>query len=374
MHDFIIDINDLSDSRELLEAKPPKVIKIFIYFILLMLITGFVWISLSFLEITTKSPGMIRPTKDISNVRNIVSGYIGDIYFSDGDYIKKGDLLYTIDTESLNLDLKDIETKIERIIKQRDNTITLKNSVLNGENKFRPENIEFYNRYLTFELEREKLELTYYKAIRELEDEKNLIESMRVKRNIDELESTLRFNELNLKSYTSKMLVSLENELTSYKEELILLRKNKRTLEDSIEKSTIRASISGRIQQIVDFNSGDYLSMGIEVMRILPTEDSVIKVDIMVSNKDITGIEVGDRVSYKFPALPEKEYGIFHGFVTKIPGDVTTTGTNTSVYVLEGSIESDSLELKNGMFCDARIITREQRILDYLLEKLDFKS
>lgn len=374
MHDFIIDINELSDSRELLEAKPPKVIKIFIYFLLVMLITGIVWISLSFLEITTKSPGMIRPIKDISIVRNIVSGNVDGIYFVDGEYVERGDLLYRIDTESMDIDLSEVISKLVKLEEKRQNTTLLKGCVLEGYNAFKKENIEFYNRYLTFDLEREKLQLSYLKAERDFEDEKSLIYSMRNQRKLDELESTVRLQELNLDSYVSRTLVDLEHEIFSIDEELTVLAKSRRNLQESIKRCEVTASISGQVQQLEEINSGDFLSMGTEVLRVLPTEDSVIKVDIMVSNKDISGIEVGDAVSYKFPALPESKYGVFKGYITKIPSDVTNTGVDGSVYILEGSVETLSPELKNGMFCDVRIITRELRILDYLLEKLDFKS
>lgn len=382
MHDYIIDINELSDSRELLEAKPPKVIKIFIYVLLAMLVAGFIWISIFSIEITIKSPGIIRPIQNISGVKNVVSGTISSILFKDGEYVDKGELLYKIDTKSLDIDYKEIKSKILRLEDDETNTTLYKESIAKGLNLFSQDNIRYYNRYLNYELEKEKLNLTYLKAKRELEDEESLLEGMQTKRKLDELKSTVRFNQLNIDSYISRELITIEDELRAIKDQLITLRKSRVSIEESLRLSRVKAAIAGRVQQIQELNPGDFLQQGVEVLRIIPSDDSLIKVDIMVSNSDIAGITIGDRVTYRFQALPQGEYGVLTGTITKIPGDITSTGTGNSVYVLEGSVKSNKLSnnkgvsvyLKSGMLCDARIITREQKILDYLLEKLDFKS
>lgn len=382
MHEYIIDMKDLSDSRELLESKPPKVIKIFIYFLLFMLTAGFIWISLFSIEITTKSPGIIRPIEDISIVRNIVSGKVLKIWFKDGDYVNKGEPLYKIDTKSLDIDYGDILSRISRLNIKKENVLLLQKSISCEQNLFTSENIKYYNRYLTHQLEKEKLNMTYLKVLREYEDENELLESMKTQRKLDELKVTVRYNSLNIESFVNRNLINIENEITAINEELISLNRQKMTLEENIGMSQINASISGRLQQVQDLNTGDFLGTGSEVLRILPTESESIKVDIMVSNKDIAGITVGDVITYRFSALPQSEYGVLEGKVISIPSDITSNGVNGNVYKLEGSVNSNKLQnddginffLKSGMYCDVRIITREQKIIDFLLEKLDFKS
>ncbi len=375
-------MKNLSDSRELLESKPPKVIKTFIYFLLFMLTAGFIWISVSSIEITTKSPGIIRPLEDISIVRNVVSGTVLDLWFKDGEYINKGEPLYKIDTKSMDIDYNQVISKIFRLRKTKDDVILLQKSISEEANLFPSNNIKFYNRFVTYQLEKEKLNMTYLKVLREYDDENSLLDSMKIQRKLDELEATVRYNYLNIEAFISRNLINIENEITTINEELISLNRNKMTLEESIQMSQVTASISGRIQQIQDLNPGDFLGTGSEVLKVLPIESESIKVDIMVSNKDIAGITIGDIVTYSFAALPQSEYGILEGKVISIPSDITSSGVNGNVYMLEGSVKSNNLKnddgisvfLKSGMFCDVRIITREQKIIDYLLEKLDFKS
>ncbi len=380
MRDYIIDINELSDSRELLEAKPPRVIKIFIYFVVGMLTITFVWISLFSIEITVKSPGIVRPVQDISVVKNIVSGAVKKINFTDGQEISKGDLLYSIETSSIDIEYDQVLSRIDRLETRKINLNILKDSIFSSKNGFKESEINFYNRYLNYQLEMEKLNITYLKSLKEFNIENELLDSMKTKSKFEELESTLKFNKLNMDAYKSSSLVSIENELNSTVEELLSLKKSKLKYEEDLKLCSITASIDGVIQKIQDLNIDDYIGSGSEVLRIIPKKSDSIKVDIMVSNKDIAGINKGDSVKYIFSALPQREFGVIEGTITSLPGDISTTN-NSNVYMLEACVNSRELEdkygesvfIKSGMYCETRIITREQKIIYYLLEKLDFK-
>ena len=159
--------NELSDSRELLEAKPPRVIKIFIYFVVGMLTITFVWISLFSIEITVKSPGIVRPVQDISVVKNIVSGAVKKINFTDGQEISKGDLLYSIETSSIDIEYDQVLSRIDRLETRKINLNILKDSIFSSKNGFKESEINFYNRYLNYQLEMEKLNITYLKSLKE---------------------------------------------------------------------------------------------------------------------------------------------------------------------------------------------------------------
>jgi len=380
LRDYIIDINELSDSRELLEAKPPRVIKIFIYFVVGMLTITFVWISLFSIEITVKSPGIVRPVQDISVVKNIVSGAVKKINFTDGQEISKGDLLYSIETSSIDIEYDQVLSRIDRLETRKINLNILKDSIFSSKNGFKESEINFYNRYLNYQLEMEKLNITYLKSLKEFNIENELLDSMKTKSKFEELESTLKFNKLNMDAYKSSSLVSIENELNSTVEELLSLKKSKLKYEEDLKLCSITASIDGVIQKIQDLNIDDYIGSGSEVLRIIPKKSDSIKVDIMVSNKDIAGINKGDSVKYIFSALPQREFGVIEGTITSLPGDISTTN-NSNVYMLEACVNSRELEdkygesvfIKSGMYCETRIITREQKIIYYLLEKLDFK-
>ena len=111
MSNYIIEMNELSDSRELMNMRPPKIISLFIYFLLLMLLSAAIYSWWGEIEIVVKTNGTIRPYDDISRVNNIVGGRIKSINYLQDQYIEKGDVLIEIDTE-------DIKIKIDRIHEQ----------------------------------------------------------------------------------------------------------------------------------------------------------------------------------------------------------------------------------------------------------------
>ena len=120
-------------------------------------------------------------------------------------------------------------------------------------------------------------------------------------------------------------------------------------------------AIRSYYEKIQDLNIDDYIGSGSEVLRIIPKKSDSIKVDIMVSNKDIAGINKGDSVKYIFSALPQREFGVIEGTITSLPGDISTTN-NSNVYMLEACVNSRELEdkygesvfIKSGMYCETR--------------------
>lgn len=74
-------------------------------------------------EINIRIEGAIYPIKKQIIIPS-VSGYIDNLYVKNGDKVKKGDLLYTIDKKSLLLDIKSLKIEISSLKKSRSNLIT----------------------------------------------------------------------------------------------------------------------------------------------------------------------------------------------------------------------------------------------------------
>ena len=381
MNNHIIDIKDLTDSRELLEAKPPKVMTIFIYYLLLMIAVGVIWSYYGSLEIVIKAPGIIRPAGNISSIRNIIEGPVKKISFKNGDVVDKGDLLYQIDSKAFDIEQGEVLSRIAVLKKEKKNLVLLKEGIQKEENLFPSEEARFYNRFLVYVYNRERLNLSYLTADKKYEIQKNMSGYVTSRNELEELESAARLSYLNLESYISENRMQVEMELQTVSDQLSVLFNNKKTLEEKIDLCSVTASIGGQIQRITDFNTSDYLLSGVEVLRILPGDVLSRKVEILVSNKDIAGIEIGDSLSYRFPALPQNEYGIINGEVLSIPVD-TNGSSLEGVYIIEGSLNKKalnngsgkSISIKTGMFVDVRIIVRKRKILFYLLDKLDLIS
>ena len=94
-------------------------------------------------------------------------------------------------------------------------------------------------------------------------------------------------------------------------------------------------------------------------------------------------INVAKDVKYSFEALPYREYGFINGKIESLSSDSNVDSESGLVFFTgEDSLNSSSLRsnkgeksfIKHGMLCEAKIITRKEKMLYYLLEKIGIKN
>lgn len=379
----VVEFNKLSDSREMLEAKEPNFIVIFIYLLLIMIIVAFIWMWSGEIDITVKGNGILRPAKKVSFVRNINGGLIEELNYQEGERVGKGDLLYIIDSTILDLQLENLKEERGKLIKDIASLKLLEQSYLAGKNLIDKDNMEYYNRYLVYKYNYEQLALDLNQAEKRYRREQKLSPSSTTISRMEELKANYRLAQLAFERHKSETLVNIKNEIDGMKERLIEVEFQLQEIEKRIALNMVRAPISGTIQVLQEFNVGDYMPAGIEVLRIIPEDSEKYKVEIMVQNRDISQLKIGQKIKYRFLALPYKEYGILDGKITKISEDaVLSQGEPNMAYKVEGSINSTRLydkngkptEIRAGMLCEARVVVRQKKIIYFVLEKLDFLS
>ncbi|MCJ8343820.1 MAG: HlyD family secretion protein, partial [Cetobacterium sp.] len=160
------------------------------------------------------------------------------------------------------------------------------------------------------------------------------------------------------------------------------LEENKKQIEQSIEKCIVKAPVDGKLNVNINLEQGVVLQTGAMVANIIPDSDTY-KVDLMIPTNDIANIKDGEEIKYSFEALPYREYGFLEGKVESIsPDSKIDNEKGIAFFVGEGSLNSNSLYsnkgeesfIKSGMMCEARIITRKEKMLYYLLEKIGLKN
>jgi len=175
--------------------------------------------------------------------------------------------------------------------------------------------------------------------------------------------------------------------LNSISDTLFSLQNNRYSLQNDIgslqlfiENAQIVAPIDGVVSMFSELNAGDFIQTGMDIATILPVSEGEHRVMLMVSNADIADIEVGQSIYFRFAALPFADFGEMPGLVTRIGADAHSTEEGQSFFLVEAEMESGSLfdrdgmesEILVGMVCDARVITRTQRIIFWVLERLNF--
>lgn len=346
----------------------------------------------------------------------------------------------SIDSEKNTLDkLKSKSSASDKKSKNIDKTIDdlkkLQSSINENENKFSESNKEYYNKFEEYknnvkELENNinsqkelisnlktkkdaiiedynnqisvtqkvfegaKTELAKYKNKSALEIESKLddanksteklqaeLEKSKITPELDNVNNQLATNEIT--KYKMDTLVKLDDATKQNEEKIDELKTTIATLQYNIDKSTVKATIDGIVNVKNDIAKGQLAKSGEEILSVIPNDNSQYKVQLYVSNKDITGMKVGEKIKYHFQALPYKEYGELTGTLTDVAVDSTVDPkSGLSYYLVESEIQNKPLfsykgekgELKIGMTCEAQVITKRKKILYYLLEKINLKN
>ena len=94
-------MEDLSDSKEMLKAEEPVFIMIIVGLVLLILSISLTWMYFGKIDVVVRANGIVRPSQEISTIRNIQEGYVDQINFYMNKKVKRNEILYSINSFNL---------------------------------------------------------------------------------------------------------------------------------------------------------------------------------------------------------------------------------------------------------------------------------
>lgn len=152
MKPIIKDIREITDSKEMYESKPHAFLGIFIYILLAIIILASVWTYFGEIDIVSKGMGVVRPNAHLSNIRNKTSGEVVYCNLEEGQVVQKGDVLFRINHEDLDISKVKLEEDLLELTEQGNRLAKLKKSIEEGKNLFSLETEEEdYQRYVKYE-------------------------------------------------------------------------------------------------------------------------------------------------------------------------------------------------------------------------------
>lgn len=149
MKNTIIDMKDLTDSREVMEKKAPKSILIFVLIVLSIVIALLIWSFFGEIDEYSTVSGEVRPQLSTNIISTISGGKIKELNYSDGDFVKSGDTILTLDVGSAESQKQTLTDKINECDAKIKYNKKLKQCVEDGKNVFSQtkEEIDYYNQY-----------------------------------------------------------------------------------------------------------------------------------------------------------------------------------------------------------------------------------
>ena len=98
-------LEDLSDSRELLEQNPRQFTSWFIYLLCLILAFFIIWAWFSTKSVVVSAQGIVESDKPVQTIAPAAAGTVKSVNYANGSHVEKGDVVVTLDIQNLSVQL-----------------------------------------------------------------------------------------------------------------------------------------------------------------------------------------------------------------------------------------------------------------------------
>lgn len=327
-----------------------------------------------------KADGIIRTEENISSVKNVIGGKIIKKNYKVGQKVLKNEFLYELDPAVYN------SRRLNLILEKEDLELKLKAVDLlilsYKENKNLIDSLNFvpFTRFESYKKNLERLEVQKKISYQNLIDEKNLPLNMQNKKNINQRKLEYEYNKKNLESYKADFIKSINQEKESLDLSYLKNIQAINELDSSYEFLKIYSPVDGYVQEISSLNVGDYLEPNANVLNIIPNDEKNFRVEIHIPSKDMGKIKSGLKVKYRLQAFPFFEYKGAEGIITAVEPDIRSDSNGMLYYTVYADLDrvsfknrkSEVFSVRSGLETNCRIVLETEKILFYILRKIDF--
>lgn len=360
-------LDEIKDSRLLYEKKVPPFGFILISVVLIFMGILTYWAYKTPKESVIKAAGVVQ-SKEKNYVMSPYTGEVLSVNYKEGMVVSEGDVLYTIKSTDLDLQMMQLEDKKELLDKE----IVLYKKYITAleskENLFDDKNIEetkFYNMYEAYKNQcdqitvNEKMLKAYGYTDNDIKEE--------IERKDKQIEQ-LYLAEINK---ANEVLSTYNNEIATIDIQCSAINVGKSEYE-------VKATKSGKIHVLEQLNQGMMVQTGTKVCSIAKDTEE-LEIIATVSEADATKIKKGDNATLAVSGLTQSVYGTITGKVISKDVDVTVSATgegNVSYFkiIVEPdynyviSKNGEKVNLSNGMGVETRIIYDQVTYLYYALD------
>ena len=385
MKPIIMDLKDISDSREVYDSKPHPFLAWFILLVSIILVSGALWAYFFHIDIVLKANGIVNVTEDVQENISLISGTIEKCEVQDNDFVNEGDLLYEVNHEEITDNINELQDQLNNINMKMEILNAYLKTIEGSENSIdsKKDNI-YYDEYIT----KYKLYINKRNSVEEQQKNTNEQNSLILNQlnglgeneanNTTKVDNS-KLEKLSLEELELQEKSSIYSEKNSIEITKVDLENKISKLNEELNKYKVYADKSGYINFKNDINQTNYISAGTPIYSIIPDGSENYEVYIYVDSADIGKIKEGMEVKYEFESYPSDEYGTVKGkilSVSKVSKAVDELGNN--YYLVKASIDDEiknnkgeKVELKSDMKCNSKIVVDNQSIMKYILNKIN---
>ena len=420
----------LPEALEIVETPPSPIGRMIIWSIMLAFVLAVLWAWFGKIDIVATGQGKIVPAGQIKTVKAPSQGFVREIFVKNGDAVTSGQVLFQMDQSISNSDSDAATSERQRFEARAAVAQGLLTYLDTGRIRFDPPETltasstrihrqQLASRISEYEEERQVL----IEERRRAEGSKTglLQEITKLKTTLPQLqERVTSYRALTAEGLAPRIeLMRLEEELTTRTYDLQItqsrveevdatlaglnrriglasksLRQSAltdlaeadgaRTYQMEEEKKalardgwqTVKAPVDGTIFGLQVFTTGDVVAAGAPLLSIAPSDDELV-LDVLIMNKDIGFVNIGDPVAVKIEAFPFTRYGLIDGTLSRISADAMVDEQMGPVFsarvtLSEPFVGKDGAKsaIASGMTATAEVKTGKRRIIDFILSPI----
>lgn len=423
------DLELMPDSTAALFQNTPRFGSYILFGFVAFLTVGILWAYFAEIDEVTVGEGKVIPSSQVQVIQNLEGGIVSSIPVKVGDLVHKGDIVLRLDETRFSSSLGETRAKYD--------ALQAKVTRLNAEAYGRPfqlppdliksnpklaadEQALYHSRQRELEttisvlrqqasqrgqeLQETKarlvqLEESYRLIDRELSLSRPLaqqgvmseVEILRLERQLSDIKGQMEATRLSvprLQQAASEAQSKIDAAWAKFRSdaaveanfanaELAGTSATSVAAEDRLARTSVRSPMDGIVKQIKINTVGGVLQPGMEVMEIVPLEDSLL-IETKVSPKDVGFIHPGQEATVKLSAYDFSIYGGLEALVENISADTITeekNGRTESYYLVQVrtktgafSASEKKLPIIPGMLSTVHIRTGKKTVMDYLLK------
>ena len=425
------DIELLSDSNAALFQAAPRFGSMITLGFISFLAAFLIWAYFAEIDEITVGEGKIIPSSQVQVIQNLEGGIVADIPVKVGDLVQKGQVIMKLDPTRFSSSMGETQAKHDSLLAkvtrleaeatgrifQAPAALVKSNPQLVNEERTlmttRQQELDTAMTVLRQQAEQRTQELSEKKAryqqlqesydfvSQELKISKPMaaqgvmsaVEILRLERQLSDVKGEMDAARLAIprleqaiNEARSKMTASIAKfrsdaaaDLNLARAELAGTSATSVAAEDRLARTEVRAPLTGIIKLLKVTTVGGVIQPGMEVMEIVPLEDTLL-VETKIRPSDIGFIHPGQDATVKVTAYDFSVYGGLDAQVENITADTITTekGDKTeSFYIVRVRTKSatfsaskKNLPIMPGMVATVHIRTGKKTILNYLLKPI----
>ncbi len=350
-----------------------------IYWLAIFLfLTGFASLFFVHVDISVRANGLIRPADERTMIKSPVSGMIDTIYYKEGDLVRKNSILIKLRDPVL---LKKRRSNDAEIFQCRNFIRDIESLVsadqITGERVSLLETPLYRQEARRFISRSGEQAILLSKANYETELNETLAKSRVISANdLYEIRVQQKKTLSAFESFRHEQFAEWQSDLVKYKAELKQFYSIQEELKQVNEMNQIRATVTGRIQELNGLYSGNSVQAGEKICSLSP--DGQLIGECYVSTRDIGFLKTGQSLTFQVDALNYNYFGSGTGKIYSISNDYILAD-KTPVYKVKCLLNERILklpngyagELKKGMGFQARIIICTRSLWQLLYDGMD---